>query len=170
MLNPDQVTFLRGAFFSNPTPSLDFCESLSHELTVKPEQVSRWFSNERSKKKRREDQARAQASEMIDMDDLQSVVMSHNHKKKARKSSISPSKQQDHHQHQVDQALVDEQLTNQHMVDHQQVDVVNDHMVSHHHHHDMEEHHDVNQNALHLLIPLTDPQASEFVSLHDHGM
>jgi len=52
-LSPDQVNFLRGAFFANPSPVPEVCESLSQELHVNKEQVSRWFSNERSKERRK---------------------------------------------------------------------------------------------------------------------
>ena len=51
LLNSEQITFLRGAFFTNPSPTPEFCEQLSSELNVKPEQVTRWFSNERSRKR-----------------------------------------------------------------------------------------------------------------------
>jgi len=56
LLNSEQITFLRGAFFTNPSPTPELCEQLSSELNVKPEQVTRWFSNERSRKRKREEQ------------------------------------------------------------------------------------------------------------------
>jgi hypothetical protein len=54
-LSDEQVAYLKDAFGSNDSPSLEHCEQLSNELNVKPEQIQKWFSAERSKKKRRKD-------------------------------------------------------------------------------------------------------------------
>jgi len=63
LLNQHQITFLRGAFFSNPTPNAELCEEMSQELNVKQEQISRWFSNERSRKRKREEQLKIDLGE-----------------------------------------------------------------------------------------------------------
>jgi len=74
LLNSEQITFLRGAFFTNPSPTPELCEQLSSELNVKPEQVTRWFSNERSRKRKREEQSKmghiVEAEEDIDDESL----------------------------------------------------------------------------------------------------
>lgn len=53
MLNNDQITFLRGVFFAHPSPPPEMCEQLSNTLSVKPEQISRWFSNQRSRERKK---------------------------------------------------------------------------------------------------------------------
>jgi len=58
LLNEEQITFLKGAFCSNASPTPDVCEQLGSELNIKPEQVSRWFSSERTRKRRRAEQAK----------------------------------------------------------------------------------------------------------------
>jgi transcriptional regulator with XRE-family HTH domain len=97
LLNSEQITFLKGAFFTNPTPTPELCEQLSSELNVKPEQVTRWFSNERSRKRKREEASKLgqmidsvdapDESEEDDLDDLglkehhhHHQVMTHEHK------------------------------------------------------------------------------------------
>jgi len=39
-LNSEQITFLKNAFCTNPTPTSNMCEQLSSQLNVKPEQVT----------------------------------------------------------------------------------------------------------------------------------
>jgi hypothetical protein len=55
VLNSEQITFLRDAFAVNSTPTPEICEQLSNNLNVKMEQITRWFSNERSKKRKRDE-------------------------------------------------------------------------------------------------------------------
>jgi len=66
LLNTDQITFLRGAFAVNTSPTQEICEQLGTDLNVKPEQVSRWFSNERSRKRKREEQMKAGLGDSVD--------------------------------------------------------------------------------------------------------
>lgn len=54
-LSDEQVAYLKDAFGSIDSPSLEHYEQLSSELNIKPEQIQKWFSAERSKKKRRKD-------------------------------------------------------------------------------------------------------------------
>jgi len=55
-LNPEQITFLKGAFCTNATPTPDVFEQLGSELNIRPEQVAKWFSLERHRKRRRDDE------------------------------------------------------------------------------------------------------------------
>jgi len=55
-LNFDQISFLKGAFCTNPVPTQDVCEQIGLELNVRSEQIVRWFASERSRKRQREEQ------------------------------------------------------------------------------------------------------------------
>lgn len=95
LLNSEQITFLKGAFFTNPSPTPELCEQLSSELNVKPEQVTRWFSNERSRKRKREEASKlGQIIDPVECTDSEAdldddlclskhlPVLSHQHKSK----------------------------------------------------------------------------------------
>jgi len=99
VLSTDQITFLKGAFCTNTTPTQEVCEQLSVELNIRPEQVARWFSSERSRKRRRE-QSKQSIDDTDSEDDTLEVSNTNNpyassSKKKAKRSSASNLMQPD---------------------------------------------------------------------------
>eukprot|EP01117_Protostelium_nocturnum_P011933 TRINITY_DN4365_c0_g1_i1.p1 TRINITY_DN4365_c0_g1~~TRINITY_DN4365_c0_g1_i1.p1 ORF type:complete len:476 (-),score=173.70 TRINITY_DN4365_c0_g1_i1:33-1460(-) len=54
-LNPNQLAFLRGAYFTNNNPSTEVAESMGKELNLSMEQIHKWFVNERHRRKKKQE-------------------------------------------------------------------------------------------------------------------
>lgn len=80
---------MKGAFFTNPSPTPELCEQLSSELNVKPEQVTRWFSNERSRKRKKEEQRLAELEEDQDVMKMTEFGSKSRKRKKSQSSSLT---------------------------------------------------------------------------------
>jgi hypothetical protein len=77
------------------------CEQLSSELNVKPEQVARWFSNERSRKRKKEQRVKIELEYEEEEDEEMNGKLEFGKVKNLERFYILKSTQIHSHMHQV---------------------------------------------------------------------